>query len=69
MLGIQDFSILLAYVACILSTLLCIVYGFMNWNKGADGSSLGVSKSETTLGVSKYEAAAAVSKYETTTPS
>jgi len=34
MLGLDDPSISLAYVLCILSTLLCLVYGARNWNKG-----------------------------------
>jgi hypothetical protein len=36
MLGINDPWILTAYVLCILSALACIVYGYLNWNKGAD---------------------------------
>ncbi len=34
MLGIQDKWVLLAYVLCIVSTLLCVLYGYFNWNKG-----------------------------------
>lgn len=34
MLGIDDPAIWLAYLLCILSTLLCVIYGAMNWNKG-----------------------------------
>jgi hypothetical protein len=34
MLGIKDGWVFLAYLLCIFSTLLCIGYGFMNWNKG-----------------------------------
>jgi len=34
MLGIEDKWVTLAYVLCILSTLLCLIYGFFNWNKG-----------------------------------
>jgi hypothetical protein len=33
-LGIADPWVWLVYILCILSTLLCIVYGLMNWNKG-----------------------------------
>lgn len=33
-LGIQDFWVSLAYTLCILSTILCAVYGFATWNKG-----------------------------------
>jgi hypothetical protein len=34
MLGIHDFTIALVYVLCIMSALLCLVYGIVNWNKG-----------------------------------
>lgn len=34
MLGIEDFSVLLAYLLCVLASLLCVVYGLMNWNRG-----------------------------------
>ena len=36
MLGMGDFSIFLVYVLCILSTLACVIYGIINWNKGED---------------------------------
>jgi hypothetical protein len=36
MLGIDDPVVLLAYVLCLASTLLCVVYGVINWNKGQD---------------------------------
>ncbi|MFB3763896.1 MAG: symporter small accessory protein [Methanotrichaceae archaeon] len=36
MLGIDDPVILAVYLLCILSTLLCIAYGLINWNKGAE---------------------------------
>ena len=26
--------VVLAYVLCVLSTLLCVIYGIANWNKG-----------------------------------
>ncbi|HPF98933.1 MAG TPA: hypothetical protein PLE77_02620 [Kiritimatiellia bacterium] len=32
--GIQDPWVWSAYLLCILSTLLCVVYGLINWNKG-----------------------------------
>ena len=35
MLGIPDFWIYSAYILCLLSTLVCVVYGAMNWNRGA----------------------------------
>ena len=34
MLGINNFGIWSAYLFCILSTILCVVYGIVNWNKG-----------------------------------
>jgi len=34
MLGIKDPQVLLAYSLCILSTLYCIYYAAVNWNKG-----------------------------------
>ena len=34
MLGIEDKYVALAYILCIASTLLCVVYGVINWNKG-----------------------------------
>lgn len=36
MLGIKDPWIWAAYVLCILSTLMCVVYGIIYWNKGDD---------------------------------
>lgn len=33
-LGIEDPWIIMVYIGIILSTLLCIVYGVLNWNKG-----------------------------------
>ncbi len=33
-LGIQDPWVALAYVLCIASTILCVVYAWFNWNKG-----------------------------------
>ena len=36
MLGIPDLSISLAYILCIASALLCLVYGIIMWNKGGD---------------------------------
>lgn len=34
MLGIEDPLIWMAYLLCILSAILCVVYGAVNWNKG-----------------------------------
>lgn len=36
MLGLGDFSVFAAYILCILSAVLCVVYGIVNWNKGRD---------------------------------
>jgi hypothetical protein len=36
MFGIADFWIFLAYLLCILSSLLCVVYGIMKWNKDGE---------------------------------
>lgn len=36
MLGFTDPWIFIVYLLCILSTTLCVVYGIINWNKGAD---------------------------------
>ena len=34
MLGFQDKWVLLAYLLSIGSSLLCVIYGIVNWNKG-----------------------------------
>ncbi len=31
-----DFGVFMAYLLCILSTILCLAYGIINWNKGKD---------------------------------
>lgn len=36
MFGIPDIWISSAYILCILSAVLCVVYGIYNWNKGGD---------------------------------
>lgn len=33
MLGFQDFGVWLAFVGTILSAVICVVYGIINWNK------------------------------------
>jgi hypothetical protein len=35
-LGIKDPWVWLGYVLSCLSTLLCVVYGLLHWNKGAE---------------------------------
>ena len=34
MLGIPDPGVWLAYVLCIVSVAVCVIYGWANWNKG-----------------------------------
>lgn len=34
--GIPDLTILAAYLLCILSALICLVYGLYNWNRGGE---------------------------------
>ena len=36
MFGIADPWIFLAYLLCILSSLLCVVYGIMKWSKDSE---------------------------------
>ena len=36
MFGIEDKSVWAAYLLCILSTLLCVAYGLISWNRGED---------------------------------
>ena len=36
MFGIEAPSIWVAYLLCLLSALLCVVYGITHWNKGAE---------------------------------
>lgn len=36
MFGIDDPYVWLAYLLCIASTLLCVTYGLLTWNKGDD---------------------------------
>jgi hypothetical protein len=36
MLGIDDPWIWGVYLLCILSTLLCVLYGLINWNRGGE---------------------------------
>jgi hypothetical protein len=34
MLGIPSLGVALAYLLCIASTILCVVYAWRNWNRG-----------------------------------
>ena len=36
MLGLGDGWVLTAYILCILSAIMCFVYGILNWNKGGE---------------------------------
>jgi hypothetical protein len=36
MLGIEDKFVWSAYLLCVLSTVLCVVYGAVNWNRGEE---------------------------------
>lgn len=36
LLGIQNTGILIPYLLCIASMLLCVVYGLANWGKGEE---------------------------------
>lgn len=36
MLGIDDAWVWMAYMGCVLSTVLCVAYGALNWNRGQD---------------------------------
>ncbi len=36
MFGIEDKYVSTAYLLCILSTILCVVYGLITWNKGEE---------------------------------
>lgn len=36
MLGIPDFWIWSAYILCIISAAVCVLYGALNWNKGRE---------------------------------
>ena len=47
MLGINDPWIWGVYLLCILSTLLCIIYGLMNWNKGGEAEEKEISEEAT----------------------
>jgi len=36
MLGISGWGCWLAYIFCILSTILCVIYGIVMWNRSAE---------------------------------
>ena len=35
-LGIKDNYVLTAYLFCIASTILCVIYGLLTWNRGEE---------------------------------
>ncbi len=44
MLGINDPWIWGVYLLCIFSTLLCVIYGLINWNKGGELEAVEISE-------------------------
>jgi hypothetical protein len=44
MLGIDDPWIWGVYMLCILSTLLCVLYGLINWNRGGEEEAMEASE-------------------------
>ncbi len=44
MLGIDDPWIWGVYVLCILSALLCVIYGIINWNRGGELEALEIKE-------------------------
>ena len=36
MLGFEDGSIAFVYIANVVAVIICIIYGVINWNKGAE---------------------------------
>ncbi|MCF7854948.1 MAG: hypothetical protein K9N51_09125 [Candidatus Pacebacteria bacterium] len=36
MLGMDDPWVAAAYILCVLSSLACVIYGALNWNKDGD---------------------------------
>ncbi len=36
MLGIEDGYVLAAYLLCLASAAVCVIYGLINWNRGAE---------------------------------
>jgi len=36
MFGIEDKYVSMVYLLCIASSLLCVAYGLINWNRGAE---------------------------------
>lgn len=36
MFGIHDTAVILAFLLCIASGILCLIYGVIQWNKGSE---------------------------------
>jgi hypothetical protein len=36
LLGLNDPWVLAAYLLCLLSTLICVIYGILRWNAGSE---------------------------------
>lgn len=36
MLGLKDFWVSLGFILMVISAILCLVYGVINWNKGGE---------------------------------
>lgn len=46
MLGLGDFWVSAVFVLMILSTVLCVVYGAINWNKGGEPTKLEIEEEQ-----------------------
>ncbi|HOT07167.1 MAG: hypothetical protein A4E45_00301 [Methanosaeta sp. PtaB.Bin039] len=46
MLGIDDPLIWGVYILCILSMILCVVYGLINWNRGEEAEVQEIAEEE-----------------------
>ncbi len=44
MLGFKDFWVLLGFLLMILSAILCVIYGLINWNHGVEIKSIKLEK-------------------------
>ncbi len=38
MFGIEDKYVSMVYLLCVASSLLCVVYGLINWNRGEEAA-------------------------------
>ncbi len=46
MLGLQDNAIFAAYTLSIVSALGCVVYGILNWNRGANDEAIEIREEQ-----------------------